>query len=64
MKLTRHERRSLMSGANLSDGHARQDIGPYLTVVERLPDIFTDADEAQVRDVEERVEDAWRVLAR
>jgi aspartate/methionine/tyrosine aminotransferase len=59
MKLTRHERRSLMGGANLSDGHARQDIGPYETVVERLPEIFAEAGEAQVRDVEERFEDAF-----
>jgi aspartate/methionine/tyrosine aminotransferase len=48
-----------MGGANLSDGHARQDIGPYLTVVERLPAIFTDAGGARVRDVEERFEDAF-----
>jgi DNA-binding transcriptional MocR family regulator len=48
---------------DLSDDDARQGLGPYLTVVERLPEIFTDADESHVRDVEERFEDAFFTYA-
>src|SRR5215211_1802189 len=48
---------------DLSDDDARQGRGPYLTVVERLPEIFTDAGESQVRDVEERFEDAFFTYA-
>jgi len=52
VKLTRHERRGLMSGLNLSDGHARHEVDDYAGVLGRLPEIFLDSQRDNLRAVE------------
>lgn len=59
MKLTRYERRSLMSGVNLSDGHARQDVAPYADVITRLPEIFQEAQQGSLEAIEADFEQAF-----
>lgn len=59
MKLTRHERRGLAGGWNLSDGHARQDATSYAAVLKRLPELFDEGTVETQQAVEGQFESAF-----
>jgi aspartate/methionine/tyrosine aminotransferase len=59
VKLTRYERRGLVGGWNLSDGHARHEFTPYPSVLQRMPELFVEGERGNLRVIDEEFESTF-----